>query len=45
MLTSVEGRCKLLLGVDADVVDEHLLRELRGAVGGTGPGAAYGDIQ
>ena len=36
---------KLLLGVDADVIDEHLLGELRGAVGRTGPGAADGDVQ
>ena len=35
----------LLLGVDADVVDKHLLREDRGAVGRAGPGAAYGDIE
>src|SRR5205807_8868423 len=35
----------LLLGVDADVVEKHLLREDRGAVGRAGPGAGYGDIE
>src|SRR6266852_3357398 len=35
----------LLLGVDADVIDEHLLRENGGAVGRAGPIAAHGDVE
>ena len=32
-------------GVDADVIDEHLLREGRGVVGVAGPVAADGDVE
>src|SRR5690349_7274895 len=36
---------QLVLRIDADVVDQHLLRELGGGVGIFGPVAAYGDVQ
>src|SRR6266699_1380809 len=39
------GRAQSWLGVDADVVDKHLLRKHRGAIGRAGPIAAYGDVQ
>ena len=38
-------RSALLLGVNADIVDEHLLRKNRGGVGRSGPIAANGDVQ
>src|SRR5262249_41099886 len=34
-----------LLGVDADIVHEHLLRKLRGVIGRAGPGSTYRNIQ
>ena len=34
-----------MLAVDADVVDEHLLRKNGGAVGRAGPIAAHGDVE
>ena len=39
------GLQKLLLGVGADVVDEHLLRKNRGVVGRPGPIAANGNVE
>src|SRR5712692_7366222 len=36
---------RLLPGVNANIVDEHLLRENRGVVGGAGPIAANSQIQ
>ncbi len=34
-----------MLGIDAHVVDEHLLGEDSGGVGRAGPIAAHGDVQ
>src|SRR5260370_2101545 len=38
-------RCRLLLVVDAKVIDEHLLRENGGGVGRAGPIASNGDVE
>src|SRR6202171_2282030 len=39
------GGIKLLLSINADVVDEHLLWENGGVVGRAGPRAANGDVE
>src|SRR5262245_27759247 len=43
--TETQGKKKLLLRVNADEVDEHLLGKLRGVVRRARPSAAHGEVQ